>query len=715
MQEREFSAMDDLVQVARDKDVVIITINNPPVNALSPGVAQGIAQAIEQVGKDDAIEAVVLIGGGRTFIAGADIKEFGKITSGKTQRGAGLLPLLLQIENVQKPVTVAIHGSAFGGGLELAMAGHYRVAAPNAQLGQPEVKLGIIPGAGGTQRLPRLVGVAKAVEMCAEGNPINAQEALKLGLVDRLIEGDLLAGAVAFSREISGKTVLKTRERNDKLGVPAQNAPVFAAAREKARTKQRGMMAPLAAIDAVEAATRPFEEGCQVEQRLFNECLFSDQSQALIHVFFGEREVAKIPDIPKETPIIPVNSVAVVGAGTMGGGIAMVFANAGIPVLLKDADQPALDRGMATIQKNYLSSVKRGRFTQQFMDERLKLIKPALSYDDFGHVDMVVEAVFEGMAIKKEVFGQLDRACKKGAILASNTSTLNIDEIASATSRPEAVIGTHFFSPANIMRLLEIVRGKASRKEVIATCMQLSKKLGKVGVLVGNCRGFVGNRMFGPYRREAQFLVEEGASIEAVDQALHDFGMAMGPMATGDLAGLDVGWRIRKEYRHLEKPGVRQPFAEDRLCELGRYGQKTGAGWYKYDENRRAIPDPEVNELVRKWAGEAGIAQRKISSDEIVDRCIYALVNEGARILAEGIALRAVDIDIIYLNGYGFPAYRGGPMWYADTVRLDKVHRRISELHRQHGELWEPAPVLERLAEEGKKFAEFNKEQGVMA
>ena len=708
--------MDDLVQLTRDKDVAIVTINNPPVNALSPAVAQGIAKAFEQVAGDDGIKAVVLIGSGRTFVAGADIKEFGKITSGKTQRGAGLLPLLLQIENVRKPVVVAIHGSAFGGGLELAMAGHYRVAAPNSQLGQPEVKLGIIPGAGGTQRLPRLVGVAKAVEMCAEGNPIPAQEALRLGLVDRLIEGDLLTGAMAFLRGTAGGPLLKTRERNVKLGTLEQNAPVLAAAREKARTKQRAMIAPLAAIRAVEAATElSFDEGCQVEQKLFNDCLFSDQSKALIHVFFGEREVAKIPDIPKETPIIPVNSVAVVGAGTMGGGIAMVFANAGMLVLLKDADQPALDRGLATIQKNYLSSVKRGRFTQPFVDERLELIRPTLSYDDFGEVDMVVEAVFEGMVLKKEVFGQLDRVCKKAAILASNTSTLSIDEIASATSRPEAVVGTHFFSPANIMRLLEIVRGKASSKEVIATCMQLSKRLGKVGVAVGNCRGFVGNRMFGPYHREAQFLVEEGASVEAVDKALYDFGMSMGPMSTGDLAGLDVGWRIRKEYRHLEKPDVRQPFAEDCLCELGRYGQKTGAGWYKYDENRRAIADPEVDQQVRKWASEAGIAPRQISSEEIVDRCIYALVNEGARILDEGIARRAVDIDIIYLNGYGFPAYRGGPMWYADAVGLDKVYRRITEFHQRHGELWEPAPLLKRLAEEGRSFAEFNKEQTVMA
>jgi 3-hydroxyacyl-CoA dehydrogenase len=708
--------MSELVQLTKDNDVAIITINNPPVNALSPGVPEGISEAIAQVNQDASVKAAVLIGGGRTFVAGADIKEFGKITSGQTQRGVAFLPLLLRIEDCSKPVVMAIHGTAFGGGLELAMAGHYRIASPDAQVGQPEVKLGIIPGAAGTQRLPRLAGVAKGVEMCADGNPIKATEALKLGILDRLIEGDLLKGAVAFAREVAGKPGLKTRERNDKLGTPEQNASIFAAAREAARKKARGMMAPLAAIEAVEAATKlSFDQGCEAERKLFQECLFSDQSKAMIHVFFGEREVAKIPDVPKETPVIPVKSAAVVGAGTMGGGIAMNFANAGIPVLLKETDQAALDRGLATIQKNYANSVKRGRFTQQFVDERLKLIRPTLAYDDFAHADMVVEAVFEGMALKKQVFGELDKVCKQGAILASNTSTLNIDEIASATSRPSAVIGTHFFSPANVMRLLEIVRGKASSKEVIATCMQLSKKLGKVGVLVGNCRGFVGNRMFAPYRREAQFLVEEGASVEAVDKALYDFGMAMGPLATGDLAGLDVGWRIRKEFRHLEKPGVRQPLAEDRLCEQGRYGQKTGAGWYKYDAERRAIPDPAVAEMVRKWAAEAGIAQRQISAEEIVDRCIYALVNEGARILEEGYALRAVDIDIIYLNGYGFPTHRGGPMWYADTVGLKKVYERISEFHRQHGELWTPAPLLKRLADEGSGFKDFDKRQGAAA
>jgi len=708
--------MSDLVQFAIDNGIAVITINNPPVNALSPGVPEGISEAIERVNNDSSITAAVLIGGGKTFVAGADIKEFGKLVAGKAPRGAGLLPLLLGLEDCRKPVVVAIHGTAFGGGLELAMSGHYRVAAPAAQVGQPEVKLGIIPGAAGTQRLPRLAGVAAAVEMCTDGKPVSAEKALALGIVDKLIGGDLLAGATAFAREVAPKPAPKTRERNEKLGTAEQNAPIFAAARDQARKRQRGLLAPLAAIEAIEAATKlPFAEGCQVEQDLFVKCLFSDQSKALIHVFFGEREVAKIPDIPKDTPLIPVNRIAVVGAGTMGGGIAMVFANAGIPVLLKEADQAALDRGLATIQKNYATSVKRGRFTQQFVEECLKRIEPTLSFEGFSAVDMVIEAVFEGMALKKEIFGQLDRHCKPGTILASNTSTLSIDEIAASTSRPEAVIGTHFFSPANVMRLLEIVRGKKTGKDVIATCLQLSKKIGKIGVLVGNCRGFVGNRMFGPYRREAQFLVEEGASIAAVDQALFDFGMAMGPLATGDLAGLDVGWRIRKEYRHLEKPGMRQPFAEDHLCELGRFGQKTGAGWYKYDDQRQASPDPQVAELLKKWTTEAGVPQRPISSDEIADRCIYALVNEGARILEEGYALRAVDIDIIYLNGYGFPAYRGGPMCYADTVGLKKVYDRICEFQKQQGEWWEPAPLLKQLAEQGKGFADFNAEQGASA
>src|SRR5580693_7360305 len=709
--------MNDLVQTSKDGEVGILTVNNPPVTALNPGVPEGIVAGLDQFEKDDAVKAIVLIGGGRTFVAGADIKEFGKITSsGDRRKGPGFLGVLDRVEGYPKPIVAAIHGTALGGGLETAMACHYRVAVPSALVGQPEVKLGIIPGAAGTQRLPRLAGVAKAVEMCAAGDPIGASDALKSGIVDQMIEGDLLQGALAFARTKIGTPPRRTRDLSEKLGNEQSNAPIFAFARDVAGKKARNLMAPQAAIDAVEAATKlPFDEGVKREAELFQECLFSDQSKALIHVFFGDREVAKIPGISKDTAQIPVNRVAVVGAGTMGGGIAMVFANAGIPVLLKETDQAALDRGLATIRKNYANSVKKGRFSQEEMDKRVARIAPTLSYDGFGEVDMVVEAVFEGMALKKQIFGELDKVMKPGAILATNTSTLNIDEIASATSRPEWVIGTHFFSPANVMRLLEIVRGKASSKEVIATLMTLSKKLGKVGVLVGNCRGFVGNRMFGPYRREAQFLVEEGAGIAAVDKALTDFGMAMGPLATGDLAGLDVGWRIRKEYRHLEKPGIRQPFAEDRLCELGRYGQKTSKGWYRYDENRRPIADPEVIALIRKWSADAGIPQRQISAEEIVERAIYALVNEGARILEDGYALRAVDIDIIYINGYGFPAYRGGPMWYADTVGLKKVYERIQEFEKEHGTLWTPAPLLKQLAEEGRTFADFDKKVAASA
>jgi 3-hydroxyacyl-CoA dehydrogenase len=703
--------MSELVSLSKDGEVAIITVNNPPVNALSPGVPEGIASAVASLSKDPNVKAAVLIGGGSTFIAGADIKEFGKVTSGE-RRGGSLLPLLTAIEDCPKPMIAAIHGTAFGGGLEVAMAFHYRVAAPAAQVGQPEVKLGIIPGAAGTQRLPRLAGTLKAVEMCAFGEPVRAAEALEYGIVDLIIEGDLLGGAVDFARGIIAKNEEppRTRDRNEKLGDEQANAQIFAAAREQARKTRRGQTAPLAAIDAVEAATRlSFEEGCRKEAELFRACLFGDQSKALIHVFFGEREVAKIPDVPKETPQIEIKKAAVIGAGTMGGGIAMNYANAGIPVLLKEASQEMLDRGLATIKKNYANSVKKGRFPQEVMDRRMALITPTLSYDGFEEADIVAEAVFEGMELKKEVFTELDKICKPEAILASNTSTLNIDEIASVTSRPHQVIGHHYFSPANVMRLLEIVRGKATSREVIATSMALAKRLKKVGVLVGNCRGFVGNRMLAPYGREAQFLVEEGARPEEVDAALYKFGLAMGPLAMGDLAGLDVGWRIRKEYKHLEDPNLRHPLIADRLCEMGRYGQKTGAGWYRYDENRKPSPDPEVEHLIEEAAAEAGIARRQIGEDEIIERTMYALVNEGARILEEGYALRAVDIDIIYVNGYGYPAWRGGPMWYADTVGVKKVYDRVAEFHARHGELWEPAPLLKLLAEQGKSFADFDK------
>jgi len=699
--------MPDLVKLSLHDDIAVITIDNPPVNALGPGVPEGIAEAIKAAGANEKIRAIVMIGAGQTFIAGADIREFGKIVSGTRPR-LDLSPYLRVIEDARKPVVVAIHGTALGGGLETAMSAHYRVIAPGAQVGQPEVKLGLIPGAGGTQRLPRLAGVLKAVEMCAVGESIKAEEAVSLGIADRLIEGDLLAGAVAFAREFAGHSAPKTRERNEKL--QATNPVIFAAARDQARKRGRGMIAPLAAIDAVEAATQlPFDEGCAREAELFNKCLFSTQSKALIHAFFGERTVAKIPGIPKTIKPLEIRRAAIVGAGTMGGGIAMTYANAGIPVIVKETNKEALDRGISTVHNNYATSVAKGRLSQQSMDERLSRITPQLSYDGFDQADIIVEAVFESMAVKKQVFSELDKIARPDCILASNTSSLDIDEIASATSRPDMVIGNHFFSPANVMRLLEVVRGRETSSEVIATSMALGKKLGKIAVLAGNCRGFIGNRMVAPYLREAQFLVEEGASVEQVNQALYDFGMAMGPLAMDDLTGLDVSYAIRREFERLEKPGVRKPLVPDLLCEQRRFGQKTGRGWSKYDANRQPSPDPETAELIERSARQAGIARRKIASDEIVDRCIYALVNEGARILEEGIALRSIDIDITYLYGYGFPAWRGGPMFYADTVGVHRVLARIEELEKEHGpDLWAPAALLQNLVARDRSFASFD-------
>jgi 3-hydroxyacyl-CoA dehydrogenase len=702
--------MSELVTLTKQGDVGVITINNPPVNALSPGVPEGIKASVEAAAQDRAIQAIVLIGGGRSFIAGADIKEFGKMTSGQKERGVGFNPILRLIEDCPKPIVAAIHGTALGGGLETAMACHYRVAVPQAQVGQPEVKLGIIPGAGGTQRLPRLAGAALAAEMCAFGDPLPAPKAHEAGIIDKIIEGDLLAGAIAFARDVAGKP-RKTRECTDKIANKAENEKAIAAARDAVKKRSRGLLAPGKAIDAVEAATKlAFDEGLAKEQELFKECLFSDQSKAMIHVFFGERAVAKVPGIAKDTPQVEIRRAAVVGGGTMGGGITMNYANAGIPVLFKEVSQEALDRGLATIKKNYAATVSKGRLSQKQMDDRMALIEPTLSYDKFKEADIVVEAVFEEMALKKKVFTELEKATRPDAILASNTSTLNIDEIASATSRPDKVIGHHYFSPANVMRVIEIVRGKESSDTVIATSMAVAKRLNKVGILVGNCRGFVGNRMFHCYQREAQFLLEEGARVEQVDKVLYDFGMAMGPHAVGDLAGLDVGWRIRKEFKHLDPPGIRKPLVVDQICEMGRYGQKTGAGWYKYEPGSRTpIPDPQVQKLIEETAKKAGIERRQISDQEILDRTLYALVNEGANILAEGIALRAVDIDMLYILGYGFPPQRGGPMWYADTVGLKKVYDRVCEFEKQHGSLWTPSPLLNELAESGRSFADYDK------
>lgn len=707
--------MSELVQLTKDGEIGVITINNPPVNALSPGVPEGIWESIQTVQKDPTLKGAVLIGGGATFIAGADIKEFGKMTSGEKKRDpVGLNAVLNGVEDSTKPVICAIHGTAFGGGLEIAMACHYRVAVASAQVGQPEVKLGIIPGAGGTQRLPRLAGIQKAVELCAVGDPIGAPAAQKLGVIDKIVEGDLLQGALAFAREIVAKAEppRKTRDQRDKLGDEKTNTMIFAMAREMAKKQAKGMLAPFKAIDAVEAATKlPFDEGIKREAELFMECLTSPQSKSMIHVFFGERAVAKIPGLPKGTTTLDIKKAGVLGAGTMGGGIAMVYANAGIPVALKEGKQEFLDRGMETIKKNYANSVKKGRLTQEKMDQRLALITPTLSYDAFKDADIVVEAVFEDMKVKKEVFGELDKVCKPSCILASNTSTLDVDEIASATSRPGQVIGHHFFSPANVMRLLEVVRGRASTPEVIATSMALSKKLKKVGVLAGNCDGFIGNRMIGQYSREAQFLVEEGATVEQVDRALEDFGMAMGVFRMADLAGVDVGWRVKQAHAHKLPKGWRTSNIVDKLYELGRYGQKTGKGWYLYQDGRTPTPDPEVQAIIEQCAKDSGVTRRTITPEEIIERTIYALINEGAKILEEGIALRAVDIDIIYVFGYGFPPFRGGPMFYANQTGLKKVYDRICEFQKTHGDVWKPAPLLKRLAEEGKTFEQYDKEK----
>jgi 3-hydroxyacyl-CoA dehydrogenase len=697
--------MNPLVTLTNSGNVAVITIENPPVNALSPGVPEGLAVSMETAKADPAIDAIVIVGGGGTFVAGADINEFAKSIAAGKGGGPDLTPLLTSIEDSPKPVVVAISGAALGGGLELAMAAHYRVAVPAAQVGLPEANLGIVPGAGGTQRLPRLVGMAKAAEMIVSGQIVKAPAAVELGLIDRLIDGELLPGALAFAAEIAAKRPLpKTRERALEPKPGALDS-----ARDLARKTRRNQTAPLMALEALEAAaTLPFAEGLKRERELSAKSLTSEQASAMIHAFLAERAVARVPDVPKDTTAYPLRKAAIIGAGTMGGGIAMALANAGISVRIKDTSPEALDRGLATVRKNYANSVAKGRFPQEVMDQRMALIHPQLDYTGFQEADIVIEAAFESMAVKKQLFAEIDKVAKPDCVLATNTSTLDIDEIAAVTSRPEMVIGTHFFSPAHVMRLVEIVRGKATGKRVIATAMALAKTLRKVGVLVGNSMGFVGNRMMFPYMREAQFLVEEGATPAQIDRALYNFGMAMGIFAVDDMGGIDLNWRVQQEYAHLVKPGVRRPLMLQKLFEMGRYGQKTGRGWYLYDENRKATPDPEVEALIDRTATEAGIERRRISDEEIIERCIYVMINEGARILEEGHASRASDIDAIYFSGYGFPAWRGGPMWYADTVGLKKIYEKIEEFHRKHGELWEPAFLLKRLALEGKTFASLD-------
>jgi len=710
--------MNELVSTATQQGVAVVQIDNPPVNALTAGLPEALLNAVRLADQDAAVRAIVVICAGRTFIAGADIHELERAAWDETAPLPDLHPLLSAIENCSKPVVMAVHGTALGGGVEVAMAGHFRIAVADARLGLPETNLGIIPGAEGTQRLPRLVGIEKAVEIIVSGRPIGATDALRAGLIDRVVddsdEGGLRRRAVEFALEMaeSKSAVSRTQDRRDKLGTPALLAGHLAAGRELARKTRRNQTAPLAAIDAIEAAaTLPFEQGCARERELSAQCVRSEQCKALIHGFFAERAVSRVPDVPKEMTPSQIGRVAIIGAGTMGGGIAMACANAGLEVILADATGPALDRGLSTISRNYDASIKRGRLTAEAAEQRLARIQGRVGYEGVETADLVIEAVFESLAVKQQVFAEIDAIVKPDAVMATNTSTLDIDAIAAATSRPASVVGLHFFSPANVMRLVEIVRGSATGPQIIATALALAKRLGKVGVVVGNGPGFVGNRMMFPYMYEAQFLVEDGATPEQVDRVLTDWGMAMGIFAVDDLAGLDVAWRVRQELRQFENPALRKPLMSERLCELGRFGQKTGSGWYRYDGGRTPIPDPEVLQLLETVSREAGIQRRPFSTEEILDRTIFALINEGARVLAGGFAQRAADIDVIYTSGYGFPSYRGGPMFFADRVGLRTVCDRVNELHREYGARWEPAPLLTELAARSATFRDYDAER----
>ena len=692
----------------QDGEIAVITMENPPVNGLGFDLRTGIDAGVRRALADTSVKAVVLTGTPRAFSGGADIREF---NSPKSSASPNLAELITLIEGADKPVVAAVAGLALGGGNELALGCHYRVCAPGTLIGLPEVNLGLLPGAGGTQRLPRVVGAAKALDMIVSGAPIKAEEAFKLGYCSKLVEGDLVAGAVAFAREVvaSGAARPKIRDQAvDPASMPGGADAFFAQAREHIAKAYRGYPAPMKNLECVEAAVKkPFDEGMMVERTLFEELLRSTESASLRHAFFAERAAAKIPDVPEDTPTRPVKAAAVIGAGTMGGGITMNFLNAGIPVTLLETKQDALDRGIATIRKNYEGTAKKGRMTQEQVEQRMAMITPTLAYADLAQADIVVEAVFEDMDVKKAVFETLDATMKPGAILASNTSTLDVDRIAGFTQRPQDVIGTHFFSPANVMRLLEIVRGKATAKDVLATTMALSKKIKKVGVVSGVCDGFIGNRMIEQYSRQAGFLLEEGCTPQQVDGALERFGFAMGPFRMGDLAGNDVGWYIRKR-RYLEKPDLRYSKTADLLCEMGRYGQKTSAGWYDYKPgDRSAYPSSVVETMLVEERARLGVTPRQVSDEEIVHRLLFAMVNEAAYILEEGIAMRASDIDIIYLTGYGFPRYRGGPMFYADTVGLPKVveiMKGFAANPNADPSFWKPAPLLATLATAGKRF-----------
>ncbi|KRB67987.1 3-hydroxyacyl-CoA dehydrogenase NAD-binding domain-containing protein [Noviherbaspirillum sp. Root189] len=697
----------DIPHYQRHGAVAVLRLANPPVNGLSHALRVNIAAALDAVEADPETHALVLIGEGAYFCGGADIREFNTPNS---SREPVTPDLIKRIAAFPKPVIAAIHGAALGGGLELALGCHYRVAQEGARLGLPEVKLGLLPGGGGTQRLPRLIGVAPALDMIVSGQPVDAHRALQLGLVDEVAGAALAEAAIAFATRNAGQS-LAQRALPDTAALPADAGALFAAARSKAEKATRGQLAPRYCIDCVEASTRgTLEEGLRFERERFVELVNGTQSKALRHLFFAEREVAKVGQYTQGAMARPVSVVGVIGAGTMGTGIAMSFANAGFQVVIVEASKEALDRGLRTMRGNYEASVAKGKLQQAQMDARLAAIRGTTATEDLASADLVIEAVFEDMEVKRSVFERLDRIAKPGAILATNTSRLDINQIAAMTSRPQDVVGLHFFSPANVMKLLEVVRGEQTAPDVIATAMEIGHKAGKVAVLVGVCDGFVGNRMVSPYTREAHFLLEEGASPQQVDQALERFGMAMGPLRMGDLAGLDISWAARKRQAPTRPAHIRYCHIADRICEAGRLGQKTGAGFYRYEPGSRTpVPDPAVQDIIERCAADSGITRRAVSDEEIVERCMYALVNEAARILEEGIADRGSDIDVIYANGYGFPSWRGGPLFHADSVGLERVLGRIREFHEVHGELWKPAPLLERLVAEGRTLSSYRK------
>ena len=688
--------------------IAILTLDNPPVNGLGAGVRTAFKANYEKGSADDAVKAFVIAGAGRMFCAGADISEFGKP---QPKDAPALPPVLDQMEAGEKPVVAAIHGVALGGGGEVALACHYRVAQKGSRFGLPEVSLGIIPGAGGTQRLPRLIDVKEALAMITSGRPISADKAKALGAIDEVVEGDVLEAAISYAKKLvaDGTKPRRCSEMTANVEAARKDAKLFDTFRKSMARRNRGFEAPAAAVDCVEAAvTKSFEDGLKFERETFQKLVASDQSKALRYAFFIEREAAKIDDVPKDTPAFDVEQAGVIGCGTMGGGIAMNFANAGIEVTMLDVDEAALKRGMKIIFDNYTATVAKGRLTEDEMEERLGLINGTTEFTDLEDMDIVIEAAFEDMAVKKDLFGKLDKFVQPDAILATNTSTLDINEIAAATKRPDQVLGTHFFSPANVMKLMENVRGEKSSKRTLATVMKLSKQLGKVGVMVGVCFGFVGNRMLYAYTRQANFLLEEGALPQDVDKVIYDFGLPMGPFAVGDLAGLDVGYAVRKGNPALRPKGMRYSTIADRLVKLGRHGQKNGMGWYRYEDGSRTPhPDPLVEEIILETSKKNGFDRRRISDEEILQRCLYPMINEGAKILSEGIAQRPSDIDVIWLYGYGFPRYRGGPMFYADQVGLKEIYDTMSKLYDTHGDWLEPAPLLKELADKGKGFADL--------